>query len=283
LVRDLWPDGLGQVVGDDRQLEDLEPWQVFPHSMEDLFRWMYITRRSMVFDRTRPFEVLHAPMANSNTKYSVVMRMQGFVKKMNLSTYGNWNGLEKGAPGAIQMLILESGGHDEPFHAQIDALERVRSLVFRQLTGHDPADRLPRDKIYFQRRVFQKVSVCAICPSTLLSNRQASEEAEVAIDITDHRYIDAQEIAKHWVARPPLPIGAPLDTGVCKKLHHLVLSPGDFVDVAVSVDIAYFRNGARGTPRVQFSLEHVLLLASADDVQTVRTERTQVPHVTDDC
>lgn len=78
-------------------------------------------------------------------------------------------------------------------------------------------------------------------------------------------------MSNHWVVTERLPIGKKVEGQKYVRCNPLILSNGDFVDVAVELDIATSRtaNGVT-TNRVHLSMQHVIQLVTAEDVSTVR-------------
>ncbi|EMD30845.1 hypothetical protein CERSUDRAFT_78576 [Gelatoporia subvermispora B] len=229
LLREWWPDNIGLPDGDDRILADLEDREKVPDTFECLCLQTYVSRASTVVDKTRLYRVLHyidSPATGTiSPRYEVNIRIQGYIQSMNLTPYGNWTSALSDAKRAIQYLAIVARGSDEVFGKQIDVLDNLRRLIHHTLDGSDQSVRLlPRDKLYLQRRVFQK---------------------------------PVEELI----------IGVPLSSGRVKRINHLMLSEGDFVDVAVSADIVSIGNQRQKRTRVHFQLHHVLQLMPSSQVE----------------
>lgn len=85
----------------------------------------------------------------------------------------------------------------------------------------------------------------------------------------DPEYLCGQ-ISNDWVVTDKLAIGRKVDGGKYVRCSPLVIGNGDFVDVAVEMDIASTRN-ANGVVanRVHLSMQHVIQLVNAQDVAAV--------------
>lgn len=76
----------------------------------------------------------------------------------------------------------------------------------------------------------------------------------------------AWKVDKAWRVTEKLLVGRRTEDGLVLACSHLIVSPGDFVDVAVSIDIN--STGYRGIS-VQLRMSHVVQLASAASFEQV--------------
>lgn len=77
-------------------------------------------------------------------------------------------------------------------------------------------------------------------------------------------------MSNHWIVTERLPIGKKVEGQKYVRCNPLILSNGDFVDVAVELDIATSRNANGVTAnRVHLSMQHVIQLVTAQDVSKV--------------
>ena len=90
-------------------------------------------------------------------------------------------------------------------------------------------------------------------------------------DMDDPQYW-ASNVSSEWRVTEKLQIGERCDDGRVTSWSYLIVSPGDFVDVGVTVNIV--NRGGRGIA-VQLIMTHVLQLLAASRVLEVR--RTILP------
>ena len=79
-------------------------------------------------------------------------------------------------------------------------------------------------------------------------------------------------ISDEWIISNRLTIGRKADGNRYVHCSPLIISNGDFIDIAVEFDIASTRN-ANGVyvNRVHLSMQHVIQLVTVDNVRTVST------------
>lgn len=78
-------------------------------------------------------------------------------------------------------------------------------------------------------------------------------------------------VNNEWLITSRLQVGKPNSLGVLVQCSPLLLTEGDFVDVAIEIDIASNGTPSRnGQVRVHLSMQHVILLAKAVDAPQVR-------------
>lgn len=79
-----------------------------------------------------------------------------------------------------------------------------------------------------------------------------------------------KKMSNEWVVSDKLPIGRKVDGHKYVRCSPLIIGNGDFVDVAVELDIATSRNASGGNMNhVHLSMQHVIQLVTAQDVATV--------------
>lgn len=65
---------------------------VIPHTKEGLFDWCKVIRVNDAADPTRRHILCHVNVNNPGAKEEVILRLQGYVSKIDLRLGGNWNG-----------------------------------------------------------------------------------------------------------------------------------------------------------------------------------------------
>ena len=79
-------------------------------------------------------------------------------------------------------------------------------------------------------------------------------------------------VQKDWVIANRLQVGKKNNLGVLTQCSPLLLTQGDFVDVAVEIDVASDGTSSQNsTVRVHLSLLHIVLLAKASKFPRVRS------------
>jgi hypothetical protein len=92
LAKDLWPIPFAATV-DNRSSQELEQWQLVPFTFTDICEWAYVAKRHATSDHTRLYNILYkCPDGDTSTIYPVVLRVQGFLGRFELSPLGTWNG-----------------------------------------------------------------------------------------------------------------------------------------------------------------------------------------------
>ncbi|KAG6371571.1 hypothetical protein JVT61DRAFT_9278 [Boletus reticuloceps] len=93
LAKNLWDDKLVAALKTD-SLANRKPVDPVPIQYEDICEWATVTTKPVVIDRTRPVDVLYKRplVAASSTIYPVILRLQGFLGKHDLTLFGTWDG-----------------------------------------------------------------------------------------------------------------------------------------------------------------------------------------------
>jgi len=92
LAKDLWPPPFAATI-DKRSPQELEQWQIVPFTFADICEWAYIAKRHTTTDHTRLYNVLYrCPDGDPSAIYPIVLRIQGFLGRFELSPLGAWNG-----------------------------------------------------------------------------------------------------------------------------------------------------------------------------------------------
>lgn len=89
LVRELWPEDLPVI---ERDITDFTARDIVPETVEELFTWAYVGQNPNPADASRRHVLLHANEDDDTQGMSqVAIRLQGFVRKINIRPLGNWN------------------------------------------------------------------------------------------------------------------------------------------------------------------------------------------------
>jgi hypothetical protein len=66
---------------------------VVPSTFAEICDWAYVSKISDAVDHTRLYQVLYNTAGSAvNTVYPVVLRLQGFLGRFEVSPLGTWNG-----------------------------------------------------------------------------------------------------------------------------------------------------------------------------------------------
>ncbi|KIJ58466.1 hypothetical protein HYDPIDRAFT_102598, partial [Hydnomerulius pinastri MD-312] len=246
LAKNLWPAELASYlhgISDD----DLESWQIAPLTYEDTCEWATVSAKPNCTDHTHGHIILYRELTfgEQDTIYLVTLRIQGFLGRMELATFGNWDGTMKGAPMAIQHLMLSAGVFPDIWESTLQTVHNVRKLITASLSGGTVADRQADDphNLYMQRRVFTKVT-------SFMRNHKS------VLDAVDDPSRSAAALKPSWQVTEKLQVGRVIGevTFACPPS---VLSPGDFVDVGVTFDISVKRNASHEkVVRSHLCIEH---------------------------
>ncbi|KAH9852845.1 hypothetical protein C2E23DRAFT_885220 [Lenzites betulinus] len=223
LARDLWPSGLGRPAQDKTELKDLPTWKVVPASYEALCQWLYVDRED---GEAVPRVLVHREDEAEATE--MILRIQGIVADVNLNPLGNWKGDAAHAPKAVQALTIVGGPCKDAFGAQRRAICNIRELICQLLCLPSPGSKGGND-ILLKRRVFTKVRALSESqtPSAL-----TSQEDPVG---------RAAKIAHMWNVEHRITAGIQHENGTITRANPLVIRKGDFVDVAVSIQVITMR------------------------------------------
>lgn len=175
LVRDMWPVSLPRLAHDGRSIEELRDDEKMPEDVEVLQDWGYARYCPGRQDRTRRyiFALARPVSEQAGRVYQAAFRLQGFVVSAKLGPLGNWRALVRfayesfvacsqrfrtvdHAMRAEQRLVLYGGDHTDIFDAQLNALGKIRSVIFAALASRE-APQVRGPKLYLQRKVFTKV------------------------------------------------------------------------------------------------------------------------------
>ncbi|KAJ7774872.1 hypothetical protein B0H16DRAFT_1713320 [Mycena metata] len=253
--------------------DPVEPYHCVPRTYAGLLDWAYVAKNPSARDHTRNLLLLYKqprilPNSPKGILCPVGVRIQGFVERCNLKPLGSWE-RGKGPQGAIQHIVLSGGKHNADVFREYKAtVNEIVKFIARTLGVPVPArvERDDDDALFMARRVFTKVNgVNRGLPSAL-------EPGDDPLDLCSSVHSEWRVLRKlktgMYMASDMDPDGsynAPCDA--------MVITEGDFVDVCVSFDIVT-RRGPRNELGIQvhLNIEHILLLVSGADTQTVEEE-----------
>ncbi|KAJ7082093.1 hypothetical protein B0H15DRAFT_952769 [Mycena belliarum] len=242
-----------------------DPYQVVPRTGAGQKDWAYVGRNPGEHDMTRGLLLLykHAPVlpnTPSGTIHPVGIRVQGFIERVNMKPMGTWTP-GKSAASALQFWILNGGDHGDVFAGYKAAAQDTLAYIYKCLDVAPPTDNdHDSESMFIARRVFTKVTG---------SNKFLPD----ALERGDDPMGLCKSIEREWRVLSKCSIGMYLpddyeqsDSAIV-PCDGMALSEGDFVDVCVGFDIVN-RRGRKGETNIQvhLKLEHVLLLAAAQDI-----------------
>ncbi|GJF00761.1 hypothetical protein PsYK624_170620 [Phanerochaete sordida] len=254
-IRDQWP-SLPRVEKDPLTLENADPANIVPDTREELLHWAYVQKAADSVPSFLRFDVLHnAIFDDARLAHRVVVRVQGFVAKAEMSTLGTWNGNHKMLPQASQFLVLNGGEHHALFTAQCKAMTEICGLVYSSLHLGDRPE-VGGKSLRLSRRVFTK--------------RTAEDDRPNLLLRSDDPKLIASNLPQGWFVANKVVFAYQDEQGKLRPCTHMVFRRGDFVDVAVGVDV-YRTNGQGGRQwHVDFTMERVIKLKSGQEVNLAK-------------
>ncbi|KAL1942560.1 hypothetical protein VTO73DRAFT_6162 [Trametes versicolor] len=267
LARDLWPDRRGRLINDVSELDTLPPRKIVPFDYDSLSSWVCVDPCGV---DTSCAAWIHPDAAGDNERIEVSVRVQGFVHKASLGMLGNWNGTAMGAPKAVQTVTLVSGGCGAAFDPQVTALENLKDRVLCMLSRSDDVADVSPSQIVFRRRVFQKVGGCDTSPPP------------VEVPVAEDPLRRARKIEHMWVVTHTIAGGIQQPDGRITRVNPSVIRVGDFVDVAMTLQVISFRlpRGRRGV-EVLFVPQTVVRLCSAEQAAVMMRSIAKEDELTD--
>lgn len=185
-----------------------------------------------------------------------------------------------GAPKAVQSLTLVGGGCTEAFEPQLLAMDNVKEKVLCLLSrGHDIPDE-PSSKLVLRRRVFQKVSFSfeisrSLEFDILTLERQVGGTDDVVqpvvIPVSEDPVGRVRKMQHMWAVTHHIVGGIQQPDGRVTRANPSIIRPGDFVDVAVTIQVVSLRvpGGHRGVD-VMFVPQTVVRLCTVDQACVCR-------------
>ncbi|KAJ7273854.1 hypothetical protein C8J57DRAFT_1505975 [Mycena rebaudengoi] len=232
--------------------EPVENYEVVPRTYHSKLEWAHIGYNPHSQDHTRQVLLVYKhprilPHAPPNMLYPVGIRVQAFIRSCILVPLGTWTGGDDPPQKALQFVILGGAG-------VID--EQFANLRVPVPHGNWAESEL----LYIARRVFTKITAknrhltCALFPGEDPTNTAAQVQAH-------WRVLDRLSAGMY------VPDEADATEGFKVPCNPMTFGSGDFVDVCIGFDIVSRGDGKnRTTHQVHLKLEHILLLAAANDL-----------------
>ncbi|CDO74754.1 hypothetical protein BN946_scf185001.g2 [Trametes cinnabarina] len=260
LARDVWPDGIGQLV-QERSLTvaTLPAARKVPEDAEELAEWLWVDRQEPLSQARVYIHQDVEGIRGGTEPQELALRFQGIIGHVSVGVGGDWDGTEVNAKKANQHLTLCNGGCPDAFDPQIRVLKAVREAIFAQLGSSEDGQRRRQDGIVFRRRVFTKI-------------RQGINDALPSLirDGDDPRG-RFKAIAHSWRVTEKLRAGAQLAHGEIFPVNPLSLRKGDFVDVSARL-VVVFSRGPHGR-RHELCLEPIVIVRLTGAAQVQETRR----------
>ncbi|KAJ6497080.1 hypothetical protein C8R47DRAFT_1069136 [Mycena vitilis] len=267
---DQWPEGLRfpdalEVPRDDQPMES---YQVVPRGVSLIREWAYVGKNPSSRDRSRALLLLYKqphiyPNAPRGVIYPVGVRVQGFIERLNLKTFGSWTS-GKDPKTAVQHIVLSGGrDHTATFREYKSAVNNIVASIYQSLDARQPA-REDSDALFIGRRVFSKVGA---------HNRNVQSALEDGDDPMDNCKVFDNEWRVTQKVKVSMYIVDEVDSadGARVPCDARSLVEGDFVDVCIGFDIVTARNREHQvTHYVHLNIEHIMLLKSSMDTQMRR-------------
>jgi hypothetical protein len=75
--------------------EDLESWELFPSSLQEMAEWADVYKDEDKHDKSRNHTLIykHVPEEDMTTIFPVTIRLHGILEQFRVERFGNWSGL----------------------------------------------------------------------------------------------------------------------------------------------------------------------------------------------
>ncbi|KAH9829288.1 uncharacterized protein C8Q71DRAFT_863351 [Rhodofomes roseus] len=268
LLREQWPEGLGQTVTDTATVDNPRPWQTVPVSFDDLSKWADVeidTTQPRSMDMGSPrthYTLLWSPTlfaeAGHGIRRRALIRLHGVLGGFCVSPLGNWSGSPDDAKKAVQFVTLL--GHDHPavFDPQVQTLSAIDDLVFRSLRAPQTPVERKCGVINLRWRVFSRVTPKS--PATPLPQLLAEADK-----------LSLRSVEGQWNVKHTLSLAMQTRDGQVRRVKDIVFAKGDFVEVAVYVDIVSFwdRKTRQRKIDIQFAPQEIVAKLAAAQLPPV--------------
>jgi hypothetical protein len=165
---------------------------------------------------------------------------------------------------AVQFIALSSGGFKDQWIATQQAVRNLRQLGHNSIQNGQQfiePEVSPERNIFLRRRVFTKVPPTGIRPS---SDLHVGDDPDGL----------CANLPQDWVLSGHLQIGRKVANGMIVKCSPLIISVGDFVDVALELDVG--TGDKYGRTHIHFGITHVVQLMKATEVEKVKSPFSMV-------
>ncbi|EIW86688.1 hypothetical protein CONPUDRAFT_69131 [Coniophora puteana RWD-64-598 SS2] len=212
---------------------------VVPTDMDDFASWATIQDNVNASDRYRRKWLLYSAKISNDlgsdmAARRVTLKIHGFIKSLNISTFGDWKGQPGSVNTASHFLILNSGSHRDVWGMTTDPLNNIAQYATRVLR-HPFNSTFPifGRQLLFQHRVFDKINDTTVDDhSTAYTN----------FGELDDPFSLLPKIPPGWRLAPQVHVRAAGPGGKISDLPSPVLSPGDFVEVLAQIDLVLAPN-----------------------------------------
>ncbi|KAI9067025.1 hypothetical protein FKP32DRAFT_1564574 [Trametes sanguinea] len=261
IVPTLWGGQLGTQLGRIYDQQVRSSWRFVPECLNDMLDWavVVVDEEERETSGTCLYHLVYADGVmpdEGSGQCTTTLVLQGFLGAHALGILGNWRGKERDAQSASQFLVLESGGCDVPFAAQLQALDNIRRLVAMRVGGDIDVPGDVSKTIMLRRRVFRKVKATEVASNVGIALTDASDP-----------YGKARAMAKRWCVDHRISVSIRRPNGTLMEVVPDALKRGDFVEVTVAARIEAFRSRKRRGVNVQFEMHGVVRLFSAEEVK----------------
>ncbi|KAI0037621.1 hypothetical protein FA95DRAFT_1671901 [Auriscalpium vulgare] len=240
----MWPSGIGRWPMDLLEKDSLEEWEIVPRGLENIALWSQVAPHLSSRDLSRQHLFVHIDGEGSDLDpddsrdlYQITLRLQGILGAHNLATLGTWDGTEKNACKATQFAMLEPGPFEESFNHQRSSLTEVQTFILKRLgcRSMDPAP-------------------------------------ESVVTASDDPKRLTPSVAARWRVVDKTVFGCRLSETEGRECDSIIFNKGDFVDVAVTIDIAVHRGRTPAdapVTSIHYDLKHVMLLRTAAELDAI--------------
>lgn len=172
---------------------------------------------------------------------------------------------------ALQYIQLESKGFTAGFQPLTTLLEHVEVFVRRSLRGPQDVRSLVRTEGNNElviRATWRKFCPVGAIPSPTLSTALCSSQKFCPMNFRVGSITRlpkrARGIPSGWTALAPIDVAIQHTDGSVSPANHLAISTGDFVDIAVTIDITENTTGPAG---VYLNIVKIVRLFSASEIE----------------
>ncbi|KAH7905414.1 hypothetical protein BJ138DRAFT_1118496 [Hygrophoropsis aurantiaca] len=238
-----------------------EPWKSFPTTIESMVEWAEMFKDTAIRDRVRQWTLIYKQPQDQpmyDTVYPISLRLHGYIKDMKINRLGNWNGDVDSVPYASQTMLLSGKGNRDAWIPTLDCLNLTANFISRclrvPLTKNNPF----KNSLFLQRKIFGKK---ADGTQTILSRAQDPDNL-------------LSQLPDDWVLTDELQIGVLDAQHKTQRYNDMLVSIGDFVEVAANIDVVVFSDHATGKKglKVHLSFDHLLVLVVQPEDNPVQTQ-----------
>ncbi|KAH7904556.1 hypothetical protein BJ138DRAFT_1119305 [Hygrophoropsis aurantiaca] len=264
LVQYLWPSEECKRLFTDTPIAEAQRWEIFPTTVEDMVDWaeVIIDKNAVNTFRNRVLIYKASPTGSISTDvvYPVTLRLNGYIDRMDIKRLGNWDGNADNIRFAHQFITLVPGSSRDAWLATVGCLNTTATFISRALSIPLANETPFKNKISLQRKVFY----------------QHPRIKPITASFADDPKNWLANVPADWTLDDEVVVGRKTDKGKIVHLSHMMLSPGDFVEVSAGFDIVFTRDPStsRNTIKIYLAFEHILSILPAQD-QLLPVETTK--------